>query len=300
MNTSAGLTVQRSPFRTVLREFRWQLILTYALFGLEMLGSLARPFFLGLAVDDLMAKRFDGLLLLIGVHLAWMAVATFRHLYDTRTFTAVYTTFIVRLFDRTDVHSDVSQRSAYSTLSQEIVDFLQFDLIFVIEAVYNVLGSLIILMYYDRTVVMICLAALVPIAAFSMVYGKRTARLNVHKHDEMETQVDVIAARDPRAMRGHYGRLRHWQIKLSNQEAWNFGVNEFIVLLVLAGSLLAASLTPDEAMKAGALIALYNYVLRFTTGLDTIPYTIQRLAALRDILQRLDRFDHPTSTANAV
>ena len=39
---------------------------------------------------------------------------------------------------------------------------------------------------------------------------------------------------------------------------------------------------------AGDLIGIYNYILKFVSGLDTIPYTVQRVASLRDILQRVE------------
>ena len=285
-----------SPIRRVLNEYRWSLILTYTLFALEMLGSLMRPYFLGTAVDGVLVRQFGGLRDLVLVHLAWLLIGMARHAYDTRTFSAVYTTFVTRLFDRSFAGLDVSRRSAYSTLSREIIEFLQYDLVYVIEAVYNVVGSLIILMFYDRVVVLICLATLIPVGLLSALYGRRSARFNVHKHDELEKQVDYITTNDPVVIREHYNRLRHWQVKLSNQEAWNFGATELMVLIVLAGSLLASTVYAGEALKAGVLIALYNYVLRFTTGLDTIPYTIQRLAALRDILKRIGRVDATATT----
>ncbi len=288
------MSMVQSPIRRVLREYRWPLVLTYSLFALEMLGSLARPYFLGAAVDGLLVRDFRGLWYLVGAHLSWLIVGTIRHTYDTRTFSSVYTSFVTRLFDRPFDSMDVSRRSAYSTLSRELVEFLQYDLVYVIEAAYNVIGSLIILLFYDRVTVLICLGALIPVGLLSVVYGRRTARLNVQKHDELEKQVNIIATNDPVVIRAHYDRLRTWQVKLSNQEAWNFGFNEFLVLFVLAGSLLASTVFSGAMLKAGVLIALYNYVLRFTTGLDTIPYTIQRLAALRDILRRVNRVDRET------
>lgn len=283
----------RSPIRRALRQYRWAILLAYVLFAIEMAGSLARPYFLGKAVDGLLVGDFTGLSQLVAVHLGWLLVGMIRQLYDTRTFSAVYTTFITGLFDNTAVTFDISRRSAYSSLSREIVEFLQYDLVYVIEAAYNVIGSLVILLFYDRTVVLVCMASLVPVAGFSALYGRRTAALNVHKHDELEKQVDIIASEDPVLIREHYNTLRRWQMKLANQEAWNFGANELIVLAVLAGSLLASTVLAGAPLKAGVLVALYNYVLRFTTGLDTIPYTIQRLAALRDILRRMNRVDDP-------
>ena len=32
---------------------------------------------------------------------------------------------------------------------------------------------------------------------------------------------------------------------------------------------------------------MYTYLLKFASGLETIPYTVQRLGALKDILRRV-------------
>ena len=33
---------------------------------------------------------------------------------------------------------------------------------------------------------------------------------------------------------------------------------------------------------------IYNYILKFAAGLETVPYTIQRMSALKDILRRMN------------
>ena len=45
-------------------KHRSQLVLTYILFSLEMLGGLLRPFFLGVVINDLMKGRYEGLIIL--------------------------------------------------------------------------------------------------------------------------------------------------------------------------------------------------------------------------------------------
>jgi hypothetical protein len=39
---------------------------------------------------------------------------------------------------------------------------------------------------------------------------------------------------------------------------------------------------------AGNLIGIYTYLLKFVSGLDTIPYTVQRLTSLNDITRRIE------------
>ncbi|MBI3791513.1 MAG: hypothetical protein HY275_11630 [Gemmatimonadetes bacterium] len=276
-----------TPLRKVFAQHRSRLVLTYTLFGLEMLGTLLRPLFLGRAVDGLLDGHYLGLIQLIVVHAAYLVVGTIRHLYDTRTFTAIYTDFVTRLLAREIGKEDVSRLSAHSQLARQFIDFLEFDFNYVVEAGYNILGSLILLMFYDRTVVVICLLILVPVSRLSYLYGRRTEQLAKGANDELERQVDIIASSDPKQIQEHYTSLRRWQVRLSDQEAWNFGAMELLALVVITVSLLATTDITSENLQAGSIIGIYQYIQKFTSGLDTIPYTIQRIGALRDLTRRM-------------
>lgn len=271
-----------------MQQHRGRLVLTYLLFTIEMIGALLRPFFLGMAVNDLIKGSYHGLILLSGVHLAWLVIGTLRHRYDTRTYSSIYTSLVTRFLSRRIDHSDVSRLSAHSTLAREFVDFLEFDLIYVMEAAYNLLGSIVLLYFYDRSVVLLCLGILVPVMGISYVYGKRMKKLNRFKNDELEKQVDIISSGDSKAIHKHFNNLRHWQIRISDQEAWNFGLMELMVLVVIGISLIATNYTTGATVLAGNLIGIYTYVLKFVSGLDTIPYTVQRVTALTDITRRIE------------
>lgn len=174
-------------------------------------------------------------------------------------------------------------------MAREFIDFLEFDLNYVVEAGYNIAGSLIMLFFYDKMVVVICLAILIPVMVISYFYGKRMKRLNQLKNDELEKQVEVISTRNTKKINLHYANLRKWQIKISDKEAWNFGVMELMVLVVIITSLLITTGNRwQEGFLAGDIIGIYNYILKFVGGLDTIPYTVQRLSSLKDITRRVE------------
>jgi ABC-type multidrug transport system fused ATPase/permease subunit len=279
-----------APLPRVLREFRGRLFFTYALFGIEMLASLLRPFFLGRAIDGLLAHSYVGLIELSVAHLSYVVIGTVRHRYDTRTFSAVYTSFVTQLLARSTANANVSRQSAHSTLARQIVDFLEYDFNYVVEAAYNIFGSLVLLFVYNRTVVGICLAVLVPVVLMGRRYGRRAMRLNYEQHDELERQVDIISGRDATAIAEHYRRLRDWQVRLSDQEAWNFGATELLVLVAITASLIVSTESASAAGAAaqvGSIVGIYNYILKFATGLETIPYMVQRIGALRDIVRRM-------------
>jgi ABC-type multidrug transport system fused ATPase/permease subunit len=274
--------------KQIMQQHRYRLVLTYFLFSLEMLGNLLRPLFLGIAVNDLTKGSYRGLILLTLVHFSWLIIGTIRHRLDTRTYSAIYSSLVTKFLARRYHKADVSKLSAHSTLAREFVDFLEFDLAYVIEAAYSLIGSLLLLFYYDSAVVLICLGILLPVTGFSYLYGKRMNKLNKQKNDELEKQVDIISTGNNHLIRQHYDNLRKFQIRISDQEAWNFGIMEILVMVVIALSLLITNKTMGSSIEAGSLIGIYSYIQRFVSGLDTIPYTVQRLSSLSDITRRIE------------
>jgi ABC-type multidrug transport system fused ATPase/permease subunit len=274
--------------KSLMNKHRSQLVLTYILFSLEMLGGLLRPFFLGWAINDLMKSSYNGLIILSAVHIVTLAVGTMRHMYDTRTYSAIYVSLVTKFLSRRIYQKDVSKLSAHSTLAREFVDFLEFDLVYVIEAGYNIFGSLILMFFYDASVVLLCLAVLIPVIGISYAYGKKMNRLNKLKNDELEHQVEVISNGSAKELKEHYNNLRRWQVKTSDHEAWNFGLMEFLVMIVLGASLLLTYKTSGTAILAGNVVGIFFYVTNFAKGLETIPYTVQRLSSLTDITRRIE------------
>jgi ABC-type multidrug transport system fused ATPase/permease subunit len=274
--------------RKLMMKHRLQLLFTYLLFSVEMLGALLRPYFLGEAVNDLMKGSYHGLIILSVVHISWLVIGTIRHMYDTRTYSAIYTSLVTKFLSRRFEQKDVSKLSAHSTLAREFVDFLEYDLVYVIEAAYNLFGSLILLYFYDSSVVFVCLAILLPVMGISYFYGRKMKRLSRLKNDELEQQVNIISSGNKEAIKKHYNSLRKWQIRISDQEAWNFGLMEILVVVVIGISLLVTNTALGTGVLAGSLIGIYNYILKFVSGLDTIPYTVQRLTSLNDITRRIE------------
>lgn len=272
--------------KSILRTYKYPLTGTYLLFSLEMLGTLLRPLLLGEAVNGLLAGKYGGLVIMVAIHLLWTLVGTIRHRYDTRTYTNIYTKVVLQFLDNPFNPSDVSRLSAHATLARELVDFLEYDLVYLVEAVYNILGSLILLCFYDSYIVLTCLVIILPVILISRSYGKKMALLQQQKNDELERQVSVIESMNKQEMKSHFMRLRIFQIRISDKEACNFGYMELLVMVTISVSLVCNHYCGNLS-QAGDLVGMYAYLLRFTTGLDTIPYLLQRIVSLRDICKRI-------------
>ena len=107
------------------------------------------------------------------------------------------------------------------------------------------------------------------------------------KNDELEKQVDTIASYNEEKIKTHYTYLQKWQIKISDQQALNFGVMELFVLVLLGWALIISTQFNSDKLNAGQIISFYFYLLKFTSGLDTIPYITEKYASLKDITKRM-------------
>jgi len=194
----------------------------------------------------------------------------------------------LNFLNKRNLQENLSKLSAHSTLTRELIDFLEYDLVFILDAIYSIIGSMVMMYFYEPSIVLVCLILLIPVVLMSRVYGKKMIRLNKNRNDELENQVDVISSKNPETIKRHYTRLRNWQIRISDQQAFNFGFMEIIVMVILGVSLLLSVKQQQIAILAGDLIGIYNYLLKFITGLDTIPYSVEKYATLKDIINRID------------
>lgn len=281
-------TKRPSPLRTIFAAHRWKLLLTYGLYNLENLLRLSQPFVLGLAINDLLHQSSRGLLLFVAQHLIHLAISSARQMYDTRVFSSIYTGLATQLVvEQRGRDIGTSRVAARSALSREFVEFFENHVPLLMRSLYSVVGALVMLGFYDRVLVPICLGLLLPAVVLNRIYARRTFDLNRGLHDQLEQEVDVVDHADERQVRRHYAAVAAWRVKLSDCEALNFGTMEVFVLGVMVLALLrtcsSLSATPGE------IFAVFRYVLMLLMGLDGVPKLVHQFSRLRELRLRMHR-----------
>lgn len=277
-----------NPLRTIFAANRAKLLLTYFLFNVENLLRLSQPFVLGLAINDLLHESSFGLLLFVGQHVTHLLISSLRQMYDTRVYSGIYTDLATKLVvEQRSREVGLSRVAARSSLSREFVEFFENYLPLLIKSAYSVVGALVMLAFYDRVLVPICLGLLLPAVVLNRIYSRRTFELNRQLHDQLEHEVDVIDDSQEPSVRRHYDAVASWRVKLSDCEALNFGTMEVFVLGVMVLALLrtCSSLTATP----GDIFAVFRYVLMLLMGIDGVPKLVQQFSRLRDLTQRLQR-----------
>src|SRR5712691_423795 len=285
---TAEVETTQNPLKAIFAANRVKLLLTYFLFNVENLLRLAQPLVIGLAINDLLHDSSFGLLLFVAQHLTHLLISTLRQMYDTRVYTAIYSDLATKLVvEQRGRDVGVSRVAARSSLSREFVEFFENHVPLLIRSSYSIIGALVMLAFYDRLLVPICLGLLVPAVVLNRIYSRKTFELSRQLHDQLEHEVDVIEPGREPIVRRHYESVAGWRVKLSDCEALNFGTMELFVLGVLVLALLRTCSTP--AVSAGAIFAVFRYVLMLLMGLDSVPKLVQHLSRLRDLSQRLLR-----------
>lgn len=277
-----------SPFRlrALFAENRLRILSTYALFTIENLLRLAQPFALGWAINDLLTGQMLGVGVLIGQHILHLLVGLVRQVYDTRTFSAIYSDLATRMIVSQRASGvDVSRVTARASLSREFVEFFERSIPMLMKVGFSVAGSVIMLAWYDWMIVACCLGLLIPAALLSRHYSKWTRRLSRGLHDELEKEVDVIHSQNEIDIRNHFDEVARWRIKLSNAEAINFGLMECFILGAIVAVLFRACELPS--VQAGDIFAVFRYLMLLLIGLDGLPRLIQQTSRLRDVSSRL-------------
>jgi ABC-type multidrug transport system fused ATPase/permease subunit len=265
---------------------RGRILITYALFNLENLVRLAQPFVLGWAISDLLHGSCEGLLIFVAQHLAHMLLGAGRRMYDTRAFTAIYTTLAADLVHEQRQNGvETSTVAARSSLARTLVDFFEHDVPNLLFAVYSLVGSLVILLCYDGVIALLCLALLIPLGLINVYYSRRSMFLTGCLNDQLEREVGVIGRASKQELHAHFSLLSRWRIKLSDSEAFNFSLMEIFILGLLAAVLMrSCQMTGSDA---GSIFAVFRYVLMFAMGLDSVPVLVQQISRLRDISVRV-------------
>lgn len=278
--------------RALYRPHRARILLTYGLTLLENAFNLLYPFATGLAINGLLAGRYDGLLLFGGLWLAHTAAGVARQRLDTRTFTRIYAEVATRVVLEQDRQGlPTSQIVARSALAREFVDFFERDIPMLITSLVGFFGSLIMLFVYDLPTGAACLLLLPPVALASRAYARRAAAFNTALNDELEREVDVLTHRRPAEVRHHFRLLARHRVRLSDAEAANWGVLELFVIALAAFVIVRAVSMPGA--QAGTIYAIIAYLYSFAESLEGVPFLVQQLARLRDIGLRM-RAGEPT------
>ncbi|MCT4616779.1 MAG: ABC transporter six-transmembrane domain-containing protein [Candidatus Gracilibacteria bacterium] len=243
---------------------------------------------MGVTVNGLVNKDFTGLIILTIVYGIKILVDFIRRLIDTRVYAKVFYDEALDLQENQNnkEKTDFSQTTARLSMLEEVVDFVEEDLTLLFKTIISLVGSIIMLIAFNFVNIYICLISGLLIALIYAITGDEILNLNKKYNNELEKQVNIIKSKDKPKFKGHIQNLNSLKIKLSDRDAKNFGIIEFIVFLFIIGVLLLL-VNSGNPITPGAILAVMTYAFNFADEVFMLPYVYQNYLRIYEILGRI-------------
>ena len=267
----------------LLKRFAGRFALTLTLVVLEAAGWILFPLVIGRAIDSVLADSTRGLYEFAILGIVTMGVAVLRRLVDSRAYARIYVTLGEEMAESA-ADTSTSTRTARLGMLKEIVEFFENSLPELINAMIGLAGTVVILAALNLPVFLGCLVVALATVVLYLLTGGLTMRYNQGLNDEHERQVDAVDSGDPARLAKHLGAMMRWNIRLSDLEAANFGINWVFMIGLLVFAVSAAT---TETTEYGAVFAVVMYVFQFVESMLMLPFFYQEWLRLREISGRL-------------
>jgi ABC-type multidrug transport system fused ATPase/permease subunit len=257
--------------------------------------ELLYPFALGLAVDGLLAGQPAGAIPFVVISLLHLALGLGQQWYDARLFNELYASVATELVGRQrEAGTPTTLVAARAALAGEYVDFLRDGVSALITAAFAVVGSLVLLLFYDVLLGLVAAVVAIPVALLNRRLMRRSRRIFRQANDESEVEVSVIREGTPPHVKQHFGVLAGYWNRLSDAEAATWGLTDLMALGLTVFALVRATAVHDDV---GTIFAVISYVFAYVGGLGQVPWVMQQVSSLADIRRRMDEIAAPTAAS---
>jgi len=277
-----------NPLAHHLRAKQWQIALTYALNLFENIIELLYPLLIGLTINGLLTSSYDELILLITVWLTHTVIAGLRQLYDTRLFAKIFADIAsLMAINLRAKGRDTGEVSAQVDMAREYIEFFEIEIPALLTIIISLIGSIVMLSYYDLIAAIIICAFIVPVGCINYWLARRSVTLNKSINNLQEKQVHRISLNRNYRIKSHFNLVAKWRVRLSNADAISWSAAEIITLVAFVLVLMRLIEMPNA--NIGIIFASVAYLIRIIDDLDLIPDAVQQIGRLIDIRRRIDK-----------
>ena len=275
-----------NPLNLLLRSNRPALLFTYGLSLLEQLLNLLVPWVIGLAINDLLANDYQGMIWFVSLWLLLAALMVGRKMYDTRVFMRIYASLVTNVItQQRELGTETGKLVGRSVLIREIVDFFERDIPDIFAMVIAFIGSLLMLWLFDWHIAGVALLMLIPVLTLNGLMWRPLNQLNRSMNNNLERQSRVIASGSLQQMTRHFSFLRKLKVRSSDLEARTSGSIEIFVVVASIFVIIYTAQKPD--VQAGTIFSVVTYFWNFQESMDRLPVLMQSVSRVRDILHRI-------------
>jgi ABC-type multidrug transport system fused ATPase/permease subunit len=285
-NYFSAMSYKRTILQIIWQKNKYPIAFVYTLNIIEETFYLLIPSSVGLLIDTFIYDKGFGIWAFAISYIGWQGVAVYRKIQDTKIFTDLFTQFSLEIIENHKHYNiGTAKTTARVELMTEVVDFFETDLPFMVNSIISIVGACILLYFYNVKLLVVSLVIFFPSLLINYFYSKKILAVTKKINDQYENQVDIIESEDKDKQQLYFTELRKLNIEKSTLEAYNFGLLEIFVFIMIITCIYIICKT--ENLNYGDIIASYGIILRFAYGFDFIPHATTKLATIKDIASRV-------------
>lgn len=272
--------------KSIFIKNKGKISITFLLVILELISNLLLPLFIGYAINDLLTKKYDGLIILGILMVFSIVIGSLRRFYDSRAYSKVYKSIATQLVeDEQKKCNDISKISARISLLNELVEFFENSFPEIMNSFLGLIGVFIIISTINLEISLLCLLIILVIFVVYGVTSKKNLQLNKDYNDELETLVARLETKDKENINGYFERLMRVNVKLSDLETINFSIVTMVSMGIFTFSILIITLESNVAY--GTVFSILMYAYEFIERIIVLPLYYQNYIRLKEISFRL-------------
>lgn len=222
----------------------------------------------------------------IGVFLINSGVGTLRRVIDPRIYLRIYTHMAVGIarvgFERN--HS-VSRTAARADLIREYIAFFQYRLPEIVEQTISIGGAIIALAFFDVRISLACLLAVIPLAIFTRMVGKKVGQVQESLHDTREEVYDAFSSKSLDRVERYYREMTASEMSIARWTGMGFGIVR-VCLLVIFLVVLYISIDIDD-FSTGSVFSVVAYIWTFISSTEYLPELLESWTSIKELDSRL-------------
>jgi hypothetical protein len=246
---------------------------------------LCEPYIIGKTIDGLIHKDYMWVYVLISVEIFANFFIYRRMVFDTKVYSKIYNNLVIEYLE-SDKTSDKSSRNARTEMAQNIINFMENDVQYIIMSFVSIIGSLFFILFEHILTGFIVFFAFIPISFVVYLLYKKIAQGIRVSNSHYERKIDAINSEDEQSINQFLKRRRDLVIFNSTLQAKNW-----VSMNVIKGSFLIICLIVFTHSKTnlsqGQAIAMFSYINQFLISLMSIPIAVEISSRIKDIIKRI-------------
>lgn len=285
------LTGERLTISTLLRKFLRPILVTWFLMFFEIALMALIPLFIGFAIDGLLNSDMTAFQHLAMALAGLVVISVIRRIYDTRAYGKINVEVGKELANRSGP-LPVSTLNARLGMGRELVGFLEEEIPNLMNSIVQLIVSLIILFAFHPVLSYAAMGAGVLIILFYSLFHRRFYSLNADHNQQTEQQVSILESKSITGILSHLNKLRRIEIRLSDTEAFVYG----LIFLILIGFILFNLWfgATNVEITAGIIFSIVSYSWEFVEAALVLPMTLQGWSRLTEIMNRINKVETQT------